>query len=257
MFLCPPHLCVCLLPCLYRTLLTDPSANRHSDLFRTWFFCIVLLRTWDDRFLFKAVIFFSLDLDWEVRSLGRVMVLFFTFRETFIWFSIRAAPVYTSVDTEAGRLSSMLLVELVSSWCSDKGHPSKGEATPPGGFDLQNHACFHIPLVMHGFLGEKACRSFVLRGRSLGCCLAWVPQMFWILLLTRDRTHDYFLPFRRLPFHFADCFLCCTETLIQRGPTYLVFVLVPIIYILICRGFFFTNIEKFENSYGSLKYPCN
>lgn len=162
MFLCPPpHFCVCLLPCLYRTLLTDPSANRHSDLFRTWFFCIVLLRTWDDRFLFKAVIFLSLDLDWEVRSLGRVMVLFFTFRETFIWFSIRAAPVYTSVDTEAGRLSSMLLVELVSSWCSDKGHPSKGEATPPGGFDLQNHACFHIPLVMHGFLGEKACRSFV------------------------------------------------------------------------------------------------
>ena len=84
-------------------------------------------------------------------------------------------------------------------------------------------------------LGKCLFRSFAYFFNRIVCfvCLfcfwvVWVLYLFWILTPYHICHLQYLFPFRRLPFHFVDGFLCCTSIFILWSRPICLFLLLPL-----------------------------
>ena len=164
---------------------------------------------------------FSSDRYPEVELLGHMVIIFLFFWGTSILLSIVTAPIYTPTSVHEGFLFSASSPTLISFFFFYDNHSDRCEVTSPG-FDLRfpdDLWCWTFFCMTVGHLyvsfGKKSIQVFCPFFNQIFyffCYwVVWALYIFWILTPYWIYDLQISSTFSRLPFHFADGFLCCTE----------------------------------------------
>ena len=150
--------------------------------------------------------------------LDHMLVLFSVFWRTFLLFPIMAAPIYTPTDVVRSPLFSTSLPTFVIGGLFDDNHSHKCKVISHFGFDLYfshdswSWAAFHVLVgQLYVFVGKISIQvlcSFLTR---LFVLLILSGKSRWYILVLTLIHHiicKYFLPFRRMIFHFVGSFMC-------------------------------------------------
>ena len=175
--------------------------------------------TWECRYLFKLVFWFSSDKYPEVELLDHIVVIFLIFWGISMLFSIAAAPLYILTNS-AWRFPFLhILTSTCYSCLFDNSHYDRCEVISHRGLDLlfssdDKHLLMYL---LATYLSSLEKRLFRTSAHSLIRLFFAVDlyecfKCFGYSPFVRYMTCKYLLPFSSLLFHFVDGFLCCTES---------------------------------------------